>query len=84
VTGSDGRNGGFAGGANANQLAGVAHTSVQIIVKPGTTQGHHRLSGGAALNAPVFSALERTVSSNGRLMFMYDEDRGQHFCGREE
>jgi len=33
-----GRNVGFAGGANANQLAGVPHTSVQLIVKPGTTQ----------------------------------------------
>jgi hypothetical protein len=33
-----GRNVGFAGGANANQLAGVPHTSVEIIVKPGTTQ----------------------------------------------
>jgi hypothetical protein len=33
-----GRNVGFAGGANANQLAGVPHTSVQIIVKPGTNQ----------------------------------------------
>lgn len=33
-----GRNVGFAGGGNANQLAGVPHTSVQIIVKQGTTQ----------------------------------------------
>lgn len=33
-----GRNVGFAGGANANALAGVEHTSVQIFVKPGTTQ----------------------------------------------
>ncbi len=36
------------------------------------------------MNAPVFSDLECTVCSNGRLVFMYDEDRSQLFLECEE
>jgi hypothetical protein len=36
------------------------------------------------MNAPIFSELECTVCSNGRLVFMYDEAGGQLFLECEE
>lgn len=36
------------------------------------------------MNAPVFSDLQCTVCSNGRLVYMYDEDRGRTFLECEE